>query len=235
MKYDVYYDPISFYDENVIEHEDRSSHLDYTYSQCPVWGHMFDRTFVGYSPVDFSLQCQDNTLKYQINEERCVSINLNDVDEEYGDDNIFFSVSDLDNDDCHVVQLSFINSFFWTSFKQEYLWFEFLDHPQTYAINNFVAIGGWFNIANHPRTTSLGIRYEPTEEGVMIERGDPLYRVRFYTDNMDDKPILQKKKSTNSMFEALEERREVLSEDSKFLKEVLFDKNLRGKCPYHEF
>ena len=86
MKYDVYYDPINFYDENIIEHEDRSSHLDYTYSQCPVWGHMFDRTFVGYSPVDFSLQYDGDILKYQINEEPCVIINLNDIDEEYGDE-----------------------------------------------------------------------------------------------------------------------------------------------------
>jgi hypothetical protein len=233
MKYDVYYDPINFYDENIIEHEDRSSHLDYTYSQCPVWGHMFDRTFVGYSPVDFSLQYDGDILKYQINEEPCVIINLNDIDEEYGDENIFFTLSDLDTD-IHVIQLSFINSFFWTSYNQEYLWFEFLDHPQTFADNNFVAIGGWFNLANHPRTTSLGIKYEANSNGVMIERGDPLYRVRFYTDNMNDKPILKKKKSTDSMFDALENRREVLSEDSKFLKEVLFDKNLRGKCPYHD-
>ena len=233
MKYDVYYDPINFYDENIIEHEDRSSHLDYTYSQCPVWGHMFDRTFVGYSPVDFLLKYEGGILKYQINEEPCVIINLDDVDEEYSDENIFFTLSDLDAD-AHVVQLSFINSFFWTSYNQEYLWFEFLDHPQTFADNNFVAIGGWFNLANHPRSTSLGIRYEANSDGVMIERGDPLYRVRFYTDNMNDKPILKKKKSTDSMFDALENRREVLSKDSKFLKEVLFDKNLRGKCPYHD-
>lgn len=233
MKYDVYYDPLNFYDENIIEHEDRGSHLDYSYNQCPVWGHMFDRTFVGYSPVDFSLQCQGDVLEYQINDNPSVVIDLNDVDEEYGDDNIFFTLSDLDTD-IHVVQLSFINSFFWTSFNQEYLWFEFLDHPQTYADNNFIAIGGWFNIANHPRITSLGIKYDANSNGVMIEKGDPLYRVRFYTDNMDDKPILKKKKSTDSMFDSLDKRREVLSEDSKFLREVLFDKNLRGKCPYHD-
>tara|TARA_A100001201_G_C4037499_1_gene185628 strand:+ start:150 stop:848 length:699 start_codon:yes stop_codon:yes gene_type:complete len=232
MKYDVFYSPFQYFEENTVELEDKNSHSDFYYSQCPVWGHMFDRTFVGYSPADFKLRYFDNVIEYQINDEEIVEIDLDEVDEEYSDENILFHMNDM-GEDFQVIQLVFISSFFWAPYEQEYLWFEFLDHPHTFATNNFVTVGGWFNLANHPRSTSLAIKYEADSDGIVIEKGDPLYRVRFYTENMDDKPNLVKKKASKNMSTAMDKRREVMSGDRKFMKEVLFDKNLRGQCPYH--
>ncbi len=233
MNYDVFYSPLKFFEDNIVENENRELHTDYFYSHCPVWGHMFDRTFVGYSPVDFRLRVTDNILEYQVDEEEIVEINLEEVEDgEYADEMIAFALNDM-KEDFQVVQLQFISSFFWTSFEQEYLWFEFLDHPSTLANNGFVTIGGWFNIANHPRSTSLAIKYGADNEGIQIERGDPVYRVRFYTDNMNDKPNLIKKKASMNMNMALQERRDAMSGDRKFMNKMLFDKDARKGCPYH--
>lgn len=232
MKYDVFYSPFQYFEENNIELDDKDSHKDFYYSLCPVWGHMFDRTFIGYSPIDFKLRCSDNILEYQVNDEEIVEIDLEDIEgEEYDDNNVGIILDDL-KDDFHVIQLTFTGSFFWTKYEQEYLWFEFLDHPYTYANNNFEAVCGWFNLANHPRSTSLGIKYRP-DEGIDIEKGDPLYRLRFYTDNMDDKPNLIKKEASENMTKGLAERRKMMSGDRKFLNKMLFDKDARKGCPFH--
>jgi hypothetical protein len=51
MNYKVYYAP-EYYENNTIKTEDPAIHKDYTYSDCPVWKHRFNRTFIGYSPCD---------------------------------------------------------------------------------------------------------------------------------------------------------------------------------------
>lgn len=233
MNYNVYYGPL-YYDDHIIKTEDRKDHCGYSYSECPVWGHMFDRTFIGHSPIDFRLKVNDDHIEYIVNDENPVKIFSDDIDEsgEYGDNFLYFDVSDLEKENP-VIQLSFINSYIWTDYQTEYLWFEFLDHPFTLSKNNYVAIGGWFNIANHPRSTSLAIKIFNREEQVSIKKGDPLYRIRFYTDNMDDNPKLIQKEVGDYELEVMNQRRAILVEDKKFQKEILFNKNIRKQCPFH--
>lgn len=234
MNYKVYYSPDNYKEKNNIALEDSSIHRDYTYSDCPVWKHRFNRTFIGHSPCNFVMKIDENQLRYQINNEEPVELNIEDFNEtdEYDDGTIFFSVDDLLNE-FPVVQLKFPCSYFWTDFENDYMWFEFLDHPLTAANNNFVAIGGWFNIANHPRTTSLALKMQSPEDELYIEEGDPLYRVRFYTGDMNDKITLIKKEFVEKNLDAMDERRKILVEDPKFLNQILFDKNARNQCPYH--
>ena len=234
MIYNVYYGPL-YYEDHVIKTEDRKMHSGYSYSECPVWGHMFDRTFIGYSPIDFQLIVNDDNIEYSVNEDEPVRISSEDIDEngEYNDNFLYFDVSDLEKEQP-VIQLSFTNSYIWTDFEIEHLWFEFLDHPFTHSSNNYVTIGGWFNIANHPRTSSLAIKISNPEEPVIIKKNDPLYRIRFYTDNMDDKPNLIRKKVSDKEIEAMNLRREIIAKDRKFQKEILFNKNIRKQCPFHD-
>ena len=133
-----------------------------------------------------------------------------------------------------VFQLKFPSAYFWTDFENDYMWFEFLDHPYTAVNNNFVTIGGWFNIANHPRSTSLAVKMQNPMDQILIKKGDPLYRVRFYTNNMNDKPILTKKQTSSLELDAMNIRRSILTEDKKFMNQILFDKDVRNQCPYHE-
>jgi len=246
MKYNVYYSPLQFYGENIIELSNRENHLGYSYSECPVWGHMMDRTFVGYSPIHFEMSIgDDGTINYSLHKHLHKTISPSDYENEelYENEYISFEVKDIGKEQP-VIQLSFTNSYIWTDFQNEYLWFEYLDHPLTSLDNNFVAVGGWFNIASHPRNTSLAIKILDRKKPVSIIQSNPLYRVRFYTDNMNDKPILRKKELSNYLEDGhplesdelyeMHERRMILTDDKKFMNKILFDKDIRKKCPFHD-
>ena len=234
MKYNVYYSPIEFYEENEISLDNRKNHTGYSYSECPVWGHMNDRTFIGYSPVDFFLKLNSDSIEYKIDSQKTKKIYPFDIDgEEFFDETISFMVNDIEQE-LPVFQLSFVGSYFWTDFQNDYLWFEFLDHPLTALNNNFITVSGWFNIANHPRSTSLAVKMQNPMDQILIKKGDPLYRVRFYTNNMNDKPILTKKQTSSLELDAMDIRRSILTEDKKFMNQILFDKDVRNQCPYHE-
>jgi len=238
MTYNVYYScypNIRYKEYNFdLEIEDIKKHTGYTYSQCPVWNHRHNRTYICYSPSDFSLKIEDTFIEYKLGNEKPVILYFEDLENnvDYDDDILDFTVSDMDKK-FPVLQLKFLGSFFWTDFENDYMWFEFLDHPYTAANNNFVAIGGWFNIANHPRTSSLALQICNPEEELYIEKGDPLYRIRFYTQDINDNISLTKKKITEKDIDAMDDRRKILSEDPKFRNKILFDKDARSQCPYH--
>ena len=233
MHYKVYYSPC-YFEKNNIKTEDLSIHKDYTYSKCPVWKHRFDRTFIGYSPCDFTLKIEKYKIHYKIDDKDPVEIDLKDYenDSEYDDENIHFAINDMFGE-SPVFQLKFPSAYFWTDFENDYMWFEFLDHPYTAVNNNFVTIGGWFNIANYPRGTSLALQIYNLEEKLYLEKDDPLYRVRFYTENMNDKISLIKKESFEKNVDIIDERRKILVEDRMIMNQVLFDKDTRSQFPYH--
>jgi hypothetical protein len=230
MSFKVYYCPVDFFEENTVQVEDLSNHKDYVYSACPVWRHRHDRTFIGYSPCTFRMGLEDDILWYKLNDENEVEVPFEN--EESSNGIISYSISDIDQ--IHpVIQLGFINSLFWTDFDNEYVWFEFLDHPETALNNNFIAIGGWFNIGSYPRTTSLAIKIQDASKDIYIEKGDPLYRIRFYSQNMNDTFKLEKKEAPEKLMNSFEERRDTLVSDRKFRNTILFDKDARAKCPFH--
>ena len=248
MSFKVHYCPVDFFEENTIQVEDLSNHKDYVYSACPVWRHRHNRTFIGYSPCTFRMGLEDDTLWYKFNDENEVEVPcgfngehgddlLKDhqyilENEEFSNEIISYSISDIDQ--IHpVIQLGFINSLFWTDFDNEYVWFEFLDHPETALNNNFIAIGGWFNIGSYPRTTSLAIKIQDASKDIYIEKGDPLYRIRFYSQNMNDTFKLEKKEAPEKLINSFGERRDTLVKDPKFMNTILFDKDARKKCPFH--
>mgnify|MGYP000055162023 CR=1 FL=1 len=233
MTYKVYYGPQTFFEQNEIKLEDPSIHREYTYSDCPVWKHRFNRTYIGYSPCTFRMGLDEDVLWYKIDDEETVEVSLNyEDDEDYFDDIIYFIPSDVDKDNP-VVQLKFPGAHFWTDYDNEYVWFEFLDHPETALNNNFIAIGGWFNLGSHPRTTSLALKFQDAGEDLYIEKGDPLYRIRFYSENMNDKFTLIKKQAPEDLLDSSDQRRDMLVKDSKFLNQILFDKDVRKQCPFH--
>jgi len=237
MEYRVYYCSDEF-EETQIKPEDFKNHKGYSYSNCPVWNHRLNRTNIGYSPCKFSISITDNVIQYRIDDSDVNEIDLSqfDMDDYYSDDYIEFSVSDIYKENP-VIQLLFPTVYVWTDFETDYMWFEFLDHPLTSINNNYIAIGGWFNVANHPRTSSLAIQFCKKDVEVKFEKNEPLYRMRFYTKDMNDNISLIKKLSHQINFEgemdSMKDRRKILHNDPKLMKNVLFDKDLRKKCPHH--
>ena len=68
------------------------------------------------------------------------------------------------------------------------------DHPMTSYSNNFIAVGGWWNLSNWSRSISLGMTIVDETNPVVIKKGDPLFRISFYSNNMDDTFTLKEEK-----------------------------------------
>lgn len=235
MKHRVYYCPSPF--ENLeIKTEDFENHKGYSYTFCPVWNHRFNRTLICFSPCDFSMSISNNIFKYQIDNGEVIQVNINDLDDDYYDDYVHFSLDDIKRDEP-VVQLVFTSIHVWTDYQDEYTWFEMLDHPLTSVKNNFYAIGGWWNIANHARSTSLAVRMCDSNKTLNFKKGDPIYRIRFYTQDMNDEISFLKKSSSKvnleEQKELMQDRMKLFENDRNLMNRVLFEKDTRKKCPYH--
>ena len=159
----------------------------YVQNKCPVYNHKQSRTFVATSPIDFNLSIDRNNNKISCSRPELL---------EYDDEHI--------KSPKPVVQLVFPKFLFYT--EDDNVWFEFNDHPMTALNNNFIAISGWFNLSNWSRASSTAITLVDEKRCVIIEKGDPLFRVSFYPPNLDDSIILKKETNTevvNQWVEAL--------------------------------
>ena len=183
----------------------------YAQTKCPVHNHKQSRTFVVTSPIDFSLSIDRSNNKIS-----CSSPELL----EYDDEHI--------NSPKPVFQLVFPKFLFYT--EDDNIWFEFNDHPMTALKNNFIAIGGWFNLSNWSRASSTAITLVNEKKSVIIEKGDPLFRVSFYPPNLDDSIILKKETNTEVVNQWVEAHEKKTEED---WRPRLFSKTkTESKCPF---
>ena len=232
--YEVYYNPIRYVSEVELKTDNVDEHKNYMHYKCPVWNHQFQRTFIVKSPVDFQFSISKenkNIITYNIDNQGFKLIDISktkDNENSFSDENIICFPSDFLNEQP-VFQLFFTAIAFWVPSDLDYVWFEFLEHPITSLKNNFIALGGWWNIASHPRNTSLAVKVIDANKPIIIKKGDPLYKVRFYTEDLNDKPILVKKDNSDEFpYEKINERMMSLRSSSKpnpeFLNTILFGK-----------
>ena len=185
--------------------------LGYVQNKCPVYNHKQSRTFVATSPIDFSLSIDRSNNKISCSRPELL---------EYDDDHI--------NSPKPVFQLVFPKFLFYT--EDDNIWFEFNDHPMTALNNNFIAISGWFNLSNWSRTSSTAITLVDEKRCVIIEKGDPLFRVSFYPPNLDDSIILKKETNTEVVNQWVEAHEKKTEED---WRPRLFSKTkTESKCPF---
>ena len=90
----------------------------------------------------------------------------------------------------------------------------------------------WFNLSNWSRTVSVAFTIVNEHKPVIIKKGDPLFRISFYSDNLNDNFKLEEKKYRNEYKDVVEnhlyQRRE-----SDGYKTKLFSKTSKtGKCPF---
>ena len=198
----------------------RQSDLDddrFVYSQCPVYNHRSNRVFVGTSPIDFKLKI-DRTPNQNII--RCSDHTLVEGDEQHV------------NSPRPVVQLKFPRFLFWTHDND--VWFEFNDHPLTSLRNNFIAVGGWFNLSNWSRGCSLALTIVNESKPVIIKKGDPLFRVAFHPPNLNDGIILSQEKDPQKIDLIYEEydKKQKEGQADKRWKPKLFSQTGQSKCPF---
>ena len=183
----------------------------YAQTKCPVHNHKQSRTFVVTSPIDFSLSIDRSNNKISCSRPELL---------EYDDEHI--------NSPKPVFQLVFPKFLFYT--EDDNIWFEFNDHPMTALKNNFIAISGWFNLSNWSRASSTAITLVDEKRCVIIEKGDPLFRVSFYPPNLDDSIILKKETNTEVVNQWVEAHSKKSEED---WRPRLFSKtNTESKCPF---
>ena len=185
--------------------------LEYVQTKCPVHNHKQNRTFVATSPIDFSLSIDRSNNKISCSRPELL---------EYDDEHI--------NSPKPVFQLVFPKFLFYT--EDDNVWFEFNDHPMTALKNNFIAISGWFNLSNWSRSSSTAITLVDEKRCVIIEKGDPLFRVSFYPPNLDDSIVLKKEINTEVVNQWVEAHSKVTEED---WRPRLFSKTkTESKCPF---
>ncbi len=185
--------------------------LEYAQTKCPVHNHKQSRTFVATSPIDFSLSIDRSNNKISCSRPELL---------EYDDQHI--------NSPKPVFQLVFPKFLFYT--EDDNIWFEFNDHPMTALNNNFIAISGWFNLSNWSRASSTAITLVDEKRCVIIEKGDPLFRVSFYPPNLDDSIVLKKETNTEVVNQWVEAHSKVTEED---WRPRLFSKTkTESKCPF---
>ena len=185
--------------------------LEYAQTKCPVHNHKQSRTFVATSPIDFSLSIDRNNNKISCSRPELL---------EYDDEHI--------NSPKPVMQLVFPKFLFYT--EEDNIWFEFNDHPMTALKNNFIAISGWFNLSNWSRASSTAITLVDEKRCVIIEKGDPLFRVSFYPPNLDDSIVLKKETNTEVVNQWVEAHSKITEQD---WRPRLFSKTkTESKCPF---
>tara|TARA_B100001287_G_C22483715_1_gene435620 strand:+ start:44 stop:709 length:666 start_codon:yes stop_codon:yes gene_type:complete len=217
MSKTIYYADVYSLNSKLIK---QSSLIDskYVYQKCPAFVHKNERIFVGTSPVD---------LDFSI--ERTPEGPLMQISDMSKTDYI-----DIDNEHIYspqpVFQLYIPKFLFWT--ESDDIWIEQNDHPMTSLNNNIIAVPAWFNLSNWSRTVSVAFTIVNEHKPVIIKKGDPLFRISFYSDNLNDNFKLEEKKYRNEYKDVVEnhlyQRRE-----SDGYKTKLFSKTSKtGKCPF---
>ena len=217
MSKTIYYADVYSLNSKLIK---QSSLIDskYVYQKCPAFVHKNERIFVGTSPVD---------LDFSI--ERTPEGPLMQISDMSKTDYI-----DIDNEHIYspqpVFQLYIPKFLFWT--ESDDIWIEQNDHPMTSLNNNIIAVPAWFNLSNWSRTVSVAFTIVNEHKPVIIKKGDPLFRISFYSNNLNDNFKLEEKKYRSEYKDVVEnhlyQRRE-----SDGYKTKLFSKTSKtGKCPF---
>ena len=217
MSKTIYYADVYSLNSKLIK---QSSLIDskYVYQKCPAFVHKNERIFVGTSPVDldFSIERTSEGPLMQISD--MSKTDYIDIDDEH-----IYSPQP-------VFQLYIPKFLFWT--EDDDIWIEQNDHPMTSLNNNIIAVPAWFNLSNWSRTVSVAFTIVNEHKPVIIKKGDPLFRISFYSNNLNDNFKLEEKKYLSEYKDVVEnhlyQRRE-----SDGYKTKLFSKTSKtGKCPF---
>ena len=100
--------------------------------------------------------------------------------------------------------------------------------------NNFIAVGGWFNLSNWSRNLSLAITLVDERKPVIIKKGDPLFRVSFYPSDLNNGVNLSQEKDPTKIDYTWDEyiKKQTIGQQNKTWKPRLFSETGESKCPF---
>ena len=213
----IHYADVYFLDSKLIKQSDLID-SKYVYQKCPAVSHKNERVFIGTSPIDldFSIERTPNGPLMQIDDvEKSAYIDI-DVEHIYSPQPVF--------------QLYVPKFLFWT--EDDDIWIEQNDHPMTSLNNNIVAVPAWFNLSNWTRTVSVAFTIVDEHKSVIIKKGDPLFRISFYSNNLNDNFKLSLEEYRDEYNDIVENHLFQRREEDGY-KPKLFSKTSKtGKCPF---
>jgi len=184
----------------------------YVFTKCPVFNHKSNRTFVGFSPIDF-------TIRVDRNHELVLSDNENllhyDMDHLLSPNPVF--------------QLKFPKFLFWTN--EPNVWWEYRSHPMTSLNNNYVGVEGWFNLSNWPRSMSNAFTIVDPTKPVIIKKGDPIFRVSFYPQDLNSGIILKKVSNKEKINQILNQYHSIDKTKTNWIGKLFSKTNIKT-CPF---
>lgn len=190
-------------DETNIFREGELYDKGYVFTKCPVFNHKSNRTFVVFSPFDLTLNFDKQKIGFTCEEFSYDSYKELSLEE------LLFCDEEHKNSPLPVLQFCHPSFAFWT--EEPNVWIEYKDHPMTSLNNNFVGMGAWWNLSNHPRMISNAITIVDIDKPVVIKKGDPLCRICFYPQDLNSGIILEEKfgpKIKEKFFEMHKEKKQ---------------------------
>lgn len=223
----IYYSPIPDSityspDLHIPTKSNKNSFAGSAFSYCPAWNHQNSKTFTVFASSYLHLEFEG--------EDRIFSNNLNQ--KEF--DECIVLNTDWNMSNCTVIQIvNLFSNFYWTNDKN--IWISVLPHPLTALNNNFYHCGAWFNLSNWPRTVNIGAIVVDRNKPIIIKRGDPLYVIKFHTENQNDnfnliREELDEKKYDNSLRKIRFIAKREHSVDYEY-QHTLFESTQKQKCP----
>lgn len=176
------------------------------WTECPSWRHKASRSFVVKSPLDIQLQL--DPLQSNLNDQQ-----FNRFVDQIAGNTIQFTIPDF---------------LFWTNERN--VWVEQRPHPLT-ALNNFVAVSGWFSLSAWTRNISFGIEVVDPRQPITIKRGQPIYEVCFYPPDLNTPIRLVKDYPSDKLIRELKGRVGVKQYASHLADHLLFRKQ-ESRCPF---
>jgi len=190
------------------------------YWRCPAWKHKASRTFILRSPVDLTLTVDlenktlnsPNVTQWQF-DKYCNPTFLNNWCSE----------------EKVTIQLTIPRFMFWTNHKN--VWIESRPHFSTPIRNNLTAIPGWYNLSSWTRPLGAAFDVIDPSKPIIINRGDPLLEVCFYSKNLNDGIILKKSYPSKNVKDKMD-KISLIKEYVRGVSNTLMFKEQKSKCPF---
>jgi hypothetical protein len=197
-----------------------------SFVECPVWSHKAKRSFLVRSPIDVEFRFESSDDDFYL-----VYPDSNEIS---GDSMVFLSDSrnkTWKGDGRPTVQLSFPTYVFWT--KEKNIWIEVSPYPLTAVNNNYVSVGGWWNLSNWIRPTSFGMQIVDVNKPVKIKRGDVIYQVSFHSKNLNDSyKLINSDSIPENVMKKINQNVSLKHVIHNLSAKFLFTQQKESKCPF---